>query len=130
MIIYINGNKHRCDCEGNGFFADTPELPGRRCSWHVVGPSAMIAIRDGLTVRTIGNVYSRNAPQTVNPPTPPRTDAVHVAPTPMDYGKPLHKPSTLPSMFTQEQVDTRVRKVAYRLIASALFIEVARYVLT
>ena len=66
--IYINGVKRMGTVEGDQFpagqfYADSDSLPHRRCSYHGIGPQAAYDIRQGYTIRTLGNTYSLHAPK-------------------------------------------------------------------
>lgn len=133
--FYIDGVKHMGEDVGNGVYADSESLPFRRCSFHRIGGEGIGHLRNGGAVRTLGSTYSFVAPLPPAKPIEPtnyvfgsklpsRTAAEHVAPAP------LHPPTPLPSMYTEEQVRARIRKVAFRLIAVVLFIETVRYVVT
>lgn len=62
--IYINGRRHQVvDGFGPTFYADTPELPGSRCSCHNIGTDGYTALKSGSSVRTLGNVYSLYGPE-------------------------------------------------------------------
>lgn len=58
--IFINGTRHNCEWVSNRvFFADTPELPHRRCSQHAFADgSARMHMENGGTVFSSGNRYS------------------------------------------------------------------------
>lgn len=62
--IYINGRRYQIvgGFEAS-FYADAPDLPGRPCSQHNIGPDACAALLSGTSVRTLGNVYSLHGPE-------------------------------------------------------------------
>ena len=62
QTIYINGKPHNCTGVDSSFFADHESMPHRPCSQHRIGKQAALAIKQGLAVRTLGNVYSLKAP--------------------------------------------------------------------
>lgn len=56
--IYIDGKLHHFEAEGNVIFADTPELPMRRCSRHLISHMTLQQLTYGYVVRTGGHLYS------------------------------------------------------------------------
>lgn len=62
--IYINGQAHLCTGLYPVLFADSPSLPGRRCSQHTLTPMAISWLKNGGSVRTSGNSYSLSPPET------------------------------------------------------------------
>jgi hypothetical protein len=60
--LYINGKPHRITELTECFYADLPEMPSRRCSYHRIGATAVGALRSGQAVRTLGNMYSMQPP--------------------------------------------------------------------
>jgi hypothetical protein len=60
--LYINGTPHRITEMAESFYADLPDMPSRRCSYHHIGASALGALRSGQAVRTLGNTYSMMKP--------------------------------------------------------------------
>lgn len=68
--IYINGVKHmatfgRCwiNTFDGLFYADTEELPLRRCSCHWLPAGSTEHMENGGTVGTSGNTYSLKGPK-------------------------------------------------------------------
>lgn len=62
--IYINGRRRQIvDGFRPTFYADSDELPGRRCSCHNIGDKAYSALMNGVSVRTLGNTYSLEGPE-------------------------------------------------------------------
>lgn len=57
-VLYINGVKHHVTEISARLFADCDTLPGRPCSEHRIGDEAALALRNGVRVRTLGNLYS------------------------------------------------------------------------
>jgi hypothetical protein len=50
--MYINGEPHRITHLGMSFFADSPDLPLRRCSHHTLKAASVEHVKNG------GNSYS------------------------------------------------------------------------
>lgn len=68
--IYINGIKRMAtlgQCWENSFdgvfYADSDEMPLRKCSCHKLSPGSTDHMENGGTVRTSGNTYSLKGPK-------------------------------------------------------------------
>lgn len=67
LPMYIDGELHHVTqgpltveqgLQGGRFFADSPELPYRRCSQYWFSAPAVAHLRAGGTVGTVGHTYS------------------------------------------------------------------------
>lgn len=59
QVIYINGVKYHTEWNGDGFYADHPDLPFSRCSFHRMDKSDYNLILSGQgNIITGANVYS------------------------------------------------------------------------
>lgn len=68
--IYINGIKRMAtiglwweNSFDGVFYADTDELPMRRCSCHRLSRGSTTQMEQGVTIRTSGNTYSLKGPK-------------------------------------------------------------------
>lgn len=92
--IYIDGVLHHFEAEGNVIFTDTPELPLRRCSRHLISHMTLQQLNYGYVVRTGGHLYSTYPidPETLTPLYP-----VHASTQPQR--KPVRAHKALPNKY-------------------------------